>query len=939
MSSFVAVAVAGMAGVVQVGGGWKERELARFVPGLDPVLIRHLVRDDENRWVEWCRSVGTGPLRVATAQLGDALRTPDYRAFLDRRAPLEAANLRITRAQRIAFDQPADEAHALRDISLSPARDFETRHMERVYIALAENTHMLPARKIVLADSIANRFIESGDPHRALYALALAARWELDLGHRVRSIARLENLAAMARTLRESYMLCQFLGQLGVAHEATGRADSTRACFDEGLELARRHGYIDQEVRLLKFYAKWYSAQGRQAAAVDRLTDAIRLCEQPGGAVARPRLQIEYARFFADLECWDLVERSLRRMPPLLRAMPETERESDRAQYSFDAGLLQARLDFVEGRTERGDRRMRELIGVVPAANRRTSLGELFEAWSLGLEDAGRARRALEVCTRGIAFCDSANVPEYGLPIRMRSARVLASLGRLDQALARLDQLRTRLRGFRDEPSLRLEADVLGARVIDRRGEHVSAKRRIEDLFRRYVAELEGDGDISVRSLELESACELRDAVCEIERFTPEQGYRFEMEWVSLGRELLGGRRRLSLGAIAEAKTDREPSRIVPRGVHLAYRFVGERLVRWEVVGGRVSVDTLPVSAKRCLLQVREAMGALQREEPAAGSWLGPRAAEQLSKLSEILLPGSLPIERDAPLAVSITPDGPLHALAFGALPYPPGSGRPLAMSADVAFLMGWGRTPAARAGRPLIVTNPAIPPDLVARYDLNTNLREAAGEASEANARWPDAEVLSGERATKGAIRAGLQGASAFYFASHHVRDLDAPFLGFVPVAGRRGDPPDASMFEIADVRTMDLSSCRLAVLASCSSVAPYRSAVHPGPSLGDAFLDAGASAVVGSLWDVGDAEAQEFMARFLRRWHPGLATAAILGDATREAIASEGATPRLWAAWALQTVTPRAVKPPAIGTAPVASGAIRGRSLQTGGGTRTTR
>ena len=106
--------------------------------------------------------------------------------------------------------------------------------------------------------------------------------------------------------------------------------------------------------------------------------------------------------------------------------------------------------------------------------------------------------------------------------------------------------------------------------------------------------------------------------------------------------------------------------------------------------------------------------------------------------------------------------------------------------------------------------------------------------------------------------------------------------------------------------MRALDLTACRLAVLASCASGAPYRGAAEPGSSLGDAFLDAGARAVVASFWDVGDEEARAFMQRFLARERPGGDPVAALGAARREAIAA-GAPPRVWAAWSVAVVHAR--------------------------------
>jgi CHAT domain-containing protein len=236
-----------------------------------------------------------------------------------------------------------------------------------------------------------------------------------------------------------------------------------------------------------------------------------------------------------------------------------------------------------------------------------------------------------------------------------------------------------------------------------------------------------------------------------------------------------------------------------------------------------------------------------------------------------------------------------------------PNGEQPLALWADVAYASGSSGSAKRAKGREVIVSNPELSPEFVQRYGSAGSLAGSEAEAQAAVARWPDAILLAGRHATKDSIKATWPGASIIYLAAHHVRDPDAPFLGFVPLAAPAGAPPDAALLEIADVQAMDLSTCRLAVLASCSSGAPYRSAVHPGPSLSDAFLDSGAAAVIRSFWDVGDEETRQFMQTFLAGWHDEDDVAASLGRARRQVMATpEGASPRVWAAWSAEIGRP---------------------------------
>jgi len=455
---------------------------------------------------------------------------------------------------------------------------------------------------------------------------------------------------------------------------------------------------------------------------------------------------------------------------------------------------------------------------------------------------------------------------------------------------------------------LQRDVDILRARLMLHEGHREAARRRIEGVFGEFRRHLHQAEDGSLSYLELDEARSLHDAIHEIEGFSPEAGYRFEVEWRSLAREL-GGDRRGQARAASGRGWPREPGGSRPiEGTHLVYWFSPKGLLRWTTRPAGVTLDTLPISASQCLTEVREALELLQTEPASAGTVLGPRALEKLRELSRVLLPRNLGTRDTTEMRLSVFPDGPLLALPFEALPAPgPRGEEPLALWADIEYVRGRDGAPRRGGGPVIVVSNPLVPDDLEHRYGWARSLPGSEAEAQTALARWPDAVLLSGERANKDSIRARWPGASILYLAAHHVRDPDAPFLGFVPLSAPAGSPPEASMLEIADVHSLDLSACRLAVLASCSSGAPYRTAVRPGPSLGDAFLDSGAAAIVRSFWDVGDAEARRFMKVFLSTWREDGSDAAALGRARRQVMATpEGASPRVWAAWSVQTGLP---------------------------------
>ena len=886
-----------------IAGRTREARLARAVPALDREMRRHIAMDSDPSWRSYCRRAGTAALGVALRELLPALRTTDFREFERNRGPVEAAQLRLGVGFRELHGIDALERRARNDIALSAGDAFEWHQWERRYFEISSGTSGTPKETWVPElDGIAQRFLASGDSGRALFAAVAAAKVELEQGRLDHHNARIGAAVALARSLREYSMLCQLLGEMGYVHRHAGRVDSMQACYDEGLALARRYALVDQAARLLRFNSSYYAERGQMAVATDLLSEALRIADGPGGAEAQPRLQIEYTRFLASQGWWDLVERSLRRVPPLLRRMSAPGLTEQRARYGFDAELLMAQLDFATGRVEAGDLRMRRLLRSVPPGAQRAGLADLLDEWSLGLEAANRREEALEICSRALTHCDTASVPEYMPRLLLRAARLEAACGRLDAAGSLLDSVTAMQESSPGAgPNLVTEAEVLRARLLFLRGRTQLARRQIEELYDRLSARAEGGLRGSAGT---SGALAIRDAIHEIEPFTPEQGYQFEMEWRSRTRP-----------SPFPFQGDGEPeafarrwTRRRPPGTHLVYRFVADALVRWTVDAERAVVDTIPLSAERCLVEVREALERLQSEPALPGGFLGLESLARLRRLSGLLLPPSLAASRERPLRLDITPDGPLSALPFEALPFPSSAAAsPLALTADIAYVQSWSGTPPQAQGDAVIVANPVVSEPLTMRYAATGYLRESEAEAREALERWPNATVLSGEAATKDAIRRHWPGASIIYVAAHHVRDPDAPFLGFVPLPAPPGAPPDASVLESADIRALDLSACRLAVLASCASGAPYRTAPNPGPSLGDAFLDAGGAAVVRSFWDVGDAEARDFMKVFLSHWRADRPEAVSLGRARREVMRSPlGDSPRVWAVWSVQVSGP---------------------------------
>jgi hypothetical protein len=787
-----------------------------------------------------------------------------------------------------ACDYPVSARYYRRLLALPAGTDFQLHRLSREYVAALTDSLAADARLDRL-DRLMYELMSRGDPVMAMSVQFSAAHVELDRGRPDRYRARLAAALRDARAFDDHYLVCQILGELADAHEAAGDADSSQRCLDEGIALAKRHRFPDQTARLLLFDADRATREGRLALAAADMREASEACEAFGGGSARLRLAIEYTGLMADAGCWDVAARSLRQLPPLERDFPRVSEADELVKYRFDADCLRARIAFAAGDTAMGSRLLAHWSTALPKWHRRAGLAKVFQEWSWGLQRAGDPAGALAVCERGLAHCDEAHVPEVAIPLSLRRARLLETLGRLSEAERAADEAATRIAASKSPEQGGVTAlRVMRARLALREGHLLLGRSLLLDALRKDEARAWPETPLRQEDLE---GLSLPDAVHELAQLTPAAGYGFELDW----------RSRSSRDQPAH-DSFRTPSYHGQR-THLLYRFLTDKLLRWTASPQGVVLDTLALAPEKCLGDIRDAVGLLQTDRPRPGEWFTPQLGAVLQRLSHVLLPEELAAHGASSATIEVSPDGPLLALPFEALPVSSERGPvPLALRCDVAYVYARGRGAPATSGPALILSNPTPARDLQRRFLWAGPHGDLDGESRAARARWPDAVTLEGDGATKDAFMRLATQASCIYVADHHMMDPGAPFVGFIPLAAPPGATRDVSILESTDVRALDLSSCRLAVLASCASGAPYRSVAQPEPGLGDAFLDAGATSVITSYWDVGDDETRTFMEALMKRPELEADPAHALGQVRRDGMQGPARVPpRVWAAWSV--------------------------------------
>lgn len=322
----------------------------------------------------------------------------------------------------------------------------------------------------------------------------------------------------------------------------------------------------------------------------------------------------------------------------------------------------------------------------------------------------------------------------------------------------------------------------------------------------------------------------------------------------------------------------------------------------------RTEVYSLPDSSELDL-PLKLFHGLFERRDGSEGPGAARLYADLLREALKDLGPG---VRR-----LVILPDRELHHLPFGALRASP-HGPPIAVRYEISIVpsatiwLRWRKAGVSRADIPaLALADPAIPggsqsaetvPAVSSerQWALATAtrllpLRYARAEGRLAVRRLGgESRLLAGEEATELFLKtADLKRYEVLHFAAHALMDDEHPERSAVLLAA--GDEKDDGLLQIREVVNLRLKG-GLVVLSACRSAS---GAVWVGEGvmgLARAFFQAGAHAVVGSLWPLRDEDAAAFFEAFYRHLSKGKSVAAAHAGAQRERIEA-GAPAAAWA------------------------------------------
>ncbi len=733
------------------------------------------------------------------------------------------------------------------------------------------------------------------------YSVALdesLAQVHAGLGERDQMREHLQTALAHSRTADYAGMTCQILGTLAEIFYEEGQLDSAQVYVDHLQNRAVRSRLALQAARSETFRCSFSLGQGRLHGAHLHLQEARQLCRDFRGGRHEAIYVAILSRFYANLGCWSIVERLLEQADLLLG----DEVPAFLQPTVVDLQLLKAEALFERGQCEDAHAMTAAILARANPRPHRLRYAMIIWHRARLLLAGSRPDEAMPVIREGLERTREDHLPGMDRAFTLQLARALEQQGQVvaaQQSLARFHSLE----GDEEE---QLAGNLEQAAALDIRlawtcgGDSRELVQAVARSFATLQRRLAGRDPSAHTYLRIQGFDELRVQVHRFVADTPLLGLAFEMAWRRLARLRSEGEELRKIGAPFAEPMPRDIKSWVRRWTQrvnespatgpwlcgsaevpanttfLLFAIIGDDVYRWQVDRTGSHRQRLDLSATRLRPLVARTVDRLAAP-PAAGVWDGTGPlADDLSLLARELIPGDLRRRWQAgrpfaaPEKLLIAVNDALTRIPFEALDLDLGPGYlPLDDATIVSYLRYVSVPNGARATGPdLILADPHPAPALQRRYPNLGALPGARREAERVARVWTEAPLLVGADATKEQLTGRWEQAPRLYLASHVVRDPEAPYLSFLPLApAAAADRLEYSLLESRDILAADLHGCQLVVLSGCSSGTPYVAGSRVAPGLGDAFLDAGCRSTVQTFWRVSDEISMELMGTFVDR------------------------------------------------------------------------
>jgi CHAT domain-containing protein len=827
-----------------------------------------------------------------SADILDNLLRRSYEAYSGRDAAQGLTLLRQAFDRATADKCPIERAEALRRLALS----------DRFFRRVDEAGKKLDEALVV--------FRQYGVTNAAAQTLAQMGIWLVADGQKQEAIAPLQQAHALAQTLGNTDLSASIYEHLMYALPASAEKDRLRV---EALALSRTTPSLRRtECTVLHEWGDEQFERGRYDLAFETIKTTVACFEQVDDKGRLGRAYVSLGRVYRAHGRLDMALEQYERALGLQRGT------GDELSAVQSLNALAVTYGYL-GRHDEALQRFDEALALARQIGSERTVDVLLGNVASVYSDLGRHREAATLLEQRLT-----TVPEF-VPIRLAQlSSAYVGLGLTERAIETIDKALV----------LPMTPDVRAA-VLSTRSRALQALGRFED-----------------------ATADLRAALAAIEELRKNtlpddflrRGFSERLQWVSArGVSLLEaqGRPREAFETAERARarafldllaSRQQPSSVAvtptgraatfPEMVAAAKRLNSTILAYWVnddetfvwVVrpDGRLASARIPVTAAQLTSLVQDAAG--RGRAPAGVLVGGGSGARPWRALYRTLL---APVRQHLPSAagsrLTIGPHGPLFGVPFTALRDP--SDRYLIETYEIHYVPAIGvlsYVSQPRRERPLsalLVGDPG--PDAGRDSALALPPLPWAQRETDAIAKMLPSPptLLTGRDATETRVRESLAGKSLLHFATHGIVQNEERLSSYLALAGASTASGDDGRLTANETYGLHLDA-DLIVLSGC------RTAL--GPVLGDgvigftrAFLAAGASSVVATMWDIPDRTSFEVMQGFYEGWVKSPARAGRNSRSLRQAqlrvlralragkISSNGVvlpeSPRLWAGYAL--------------------------------------
>jgi tetratricopeptide (TPR) repeat protein len=879
----------------------------KLLDGLPSDLVEHLILHNDSTLARFGRETGFEALHSLSNQLDRRSLGLWASGRRDDGRVVDQYRERLARVFSTVFKDTSYSDDIAFVKSMPEDKREELLTARKRFVALEADRSLTPQETLEADARYLQIFSSLGDEGwTAMCKLALSTACER-LGDIPQHRRFLVEACADFRSRGKSKMACETLGTLGAKYEAWGQPDSMQACYRNALRIAFRSRMGYQAARIYEFRAESYHRRGSLDMERRFLDLAMDVARQYDPGCYQVRSLRAAMKFNANLGCWDVVENHITQVRGL-------EHKCERLEMLFSeiellrTDICEARVKMAYGDIAAADELFRKVNRRLQELNLPDSYRGEDDECSLyraaGLLSNGRPRDAFEEARKKLSRPPEETLPVWQARLSLVAAKAAYETGDLREARDALDQF-DRFAAA-DEIEYRAESaqrDALGGLVAIAAGDPAGAAESLArglDRLRRSASLV----DPSVGNyLWLAGSGDLRQLTHEVTARDEIAGYGAEFYWREI-YELLGaserdrheyekGRGRTGAAELAvspSGKTLVDEFRSVGRAtlesvsrldaVHSVYVIGDKNILRWTAAGGRVRRDVLassPVDLRKLVASTRKMMSTYPADPDDP---VEEELRTNLRALARELLPVEVlePTASPSTAPFLVTADDFLETIPFEAFDIGAGDAyEPLLARRDVAYARHDRLDTPRRADGPSVILGYSDAPTRRSdRAHPLPELREAEAEARTLAQLDGSAILLTGSSASRLHLRAAWENAPYIYIATHTASEI--PYIAAIILAASEAPreifSTDATL-GVVHVRAANLSRCGVVVLSGCSSGSPYLAGGGAAPTLADAFLDAGAEAVVHTFWEVKDEDARRIGTGFMTRWRKANLTA----------------------------------------------------------------